>query len=301
MKHWTKTCKKGALVAVGLIFMANAAAQHITYHTQDRHAVLDVADPAAFLLDSATMQVDSYPQYAAGFDALYAHIYKYVNYPEEAFTRRLGAKVEARFVVDATGKARVLEIAREPSEMFRVRVDMAIRNMGKWIPARVNGQAVDMQMRITVTYEVKKGDVEDVHGYGNVDGLMQQLRSAELESYKPVISFCLPYSYKPYWAAGDEALQQLVNEDLVYPEKALAKKESGTIKTKFLVTRTGEIEDLQLRADAKMPNLEKAVRAFLKRHTSWHVGCSYGIEGDGYCYVNFVCDAAAKTITIRTF
>ncbi len=301
MKHWTKTYKKCALVTLGLIFMANAAAQHITYHTQDRHAVLDVAAPAAFLLDSATMQVDSYPQYAAGFDALYAHIYKYVNYPEEAFSRRLGAKVEARFEVDSTGKARVIEIASEPSEMFRVRINMAIRNMGKWIPAKVNGQPVDMQMRVTVTYEVKKGDVEEVHGYGNVDGLMQQLRTAELEALKPVITFCLPYSYKPYWAAGDEALQRLVDEELTYPEKALAKKESAIIKTKFLVTRGGGIEDLQLKSDAKAPNLEKAVRNFLKHHTGWHVGCSYGIEGEGYCYVNFECDAATKSIKVRTF
>ncbi len=283
------------------LFTANAIGQHVKFHTQDRHAVLDVADPAAFLLDSVNAQVDSYPLYAAGFDALYAHIYKYVNYPEEAFSRGLGAKVEARFMIDASGKARVLEISREPSEMFRVRVDMAIRNMGKWIPAKVNGQAVDMQMRITVTYDVQQGDADEVHGYGNVDGLMQQLQRAELDSRRPVINFYLPFSYKPYWSEGDEALQRVVEQEIGYPEKALAKGESGTVKTKFMVDANGEVDDVQIKADAKVPNLEKAVRNFLKRSKSWHLGSSFGISGAGYCYVNFMFDAAEKTVKVRTF
>lgn len=283
-----------------LALMASGAeAQLFRYHTQDRHAVLEQTEPAMFLLDSLPQQVDEYPRYAAGVDALYALIYKYVNYPEQAFQKRLGAKVEARFLIDAKGKTKVMEIAHEPSEMFRVRVDMAIRNMGKWIPAYVDGKPVDMQARITVTYEVQQGDVEEVHTFGDMESLKQQLRSAELASHRPVIKFYLPFSYNPYWKTGIESLQQLVDAELPYPEKALSKGERGSIKAKFMLDKEGGITELSVQAESKCPNLEKAVRNFVKKHPGWHLGADYGIEGPGYCYLDFLFDSETRKVSVK--
>ena len=291
---------KYALLLLCLLLPSGSLAQHWHHHAADRHAVLD-AEPAVWLLDSVGQPVDSYPQYAAGWDALRTLLYKYVNYPEEAFSRRVGARVEARIEIDAQGKARVIEMAREPSEMFRVRVGMAVRNMGPWVPARIGGQPVAMQARITVTFDIQQGDVDEVHSFGNLESLNQQLRSAELSSLRPVIHFYLPFSFKPYWPQGDAALQQLVTTDLPYPDKAIAKGEEGVVKTKFKITSEGEIDDLQMRSDAQTPNLEKAVRAFLKRHADWQLGCDHGITGPAYCYVNFSFNLAAQTVTVKTF
>lgn len=294
--HWgVATCRLLAIVLLGALAQG-ALAQRFEFHTRDRHNVLDHDAPAVFLLDSTNQQIDSYPRYAAGVDALYKLIYKYVNYPEEAFLKRLGAKVEARFLIDANGKAKVLEIAREPSEMFRVRVNMAIRNMGRWIPAQREGKPVDMMAEITVLYSVEKGETESVHGFGDLESLRQQLRTGEMDALRPTILFCLPFSYQPYWPEGEEAFQELIANELPYPAKALKNGEEGLVKARFMVGRDGRISQLEVKAEQKAPTLEKAVKAFLKKHQTWHCGASFGIEAESYCYVNFDFRAASQQV-----
>ena len=266
---------------------SQAVAQRYKFHTREKHNVMDHDAPAVFLLDSVGQPVDRYPEYEAGVDALYQLIYKYVNYPEEAFQKKMGAKVEARFLIDAKGKAKVLEIAKEPSEMFRVRVDMAIRNMGRWKPAVIQGKPVDMVAEITVTYSVEQGETGMVHGYGDLESLRQQLRTGEMDALRPTITFCLPFSYRPYWRDGEQALQKVVDAEFPYPAKALKKGEDGLVKTRFMVMRDGSVSDIEVRSAKSVPTLEKAVKSFIKKHANWHPGATYGIEGDSYCYVNF--------------
>ena len=288
------------LIITLCLFSANVLAQHFQYFTQDRHAVIDDRYPAFFLLDSLSQPVESFPQYAAGVDELYKLIYKYVNYPEEAFQRRLGAKVEARFLIDKKGKATLKDISPEPSVMYRVRVEMAIRNMGRWIPARIQGQPADMQCRITVLYEVQQGEVESVNGFGDLDGLAQQLRSAELSSLRPTIHFFLPFSYLPYWKEGDASLQTLVDAELPYPAKALAKGEQGEVRCRVTVEKTGEVSDIDVQGPVKTSHLVKAVKSFLKKHSaSWHSGASYGIESPAIAQVSFTFDIDTQKVTVK--
>ncbi len=273
--------------------------QHLQFHSQDRHAVLDKQDPAAFLLDSVGQPVDAYPQYEAGVEALYRLIYKYVNYPEAAFQKNLGSVVEARFMIDAQGKAKLMDMAKEPSEMFRTRIEMAIRNMGRWRPAVVAGKPADMQARITVTFEVQQGEVEGVNGYDNVDGLVQQVRNAQQRALRPVIHFCLPFSYNAYWPGGDQALQAVVDADLPYPDKALSRGESGDVKARFMVDSAGDALDIEVTSDHDVPHLIRAVRSFIRKHHPWHLGASFGIEGPGYAYLVFSFDAPTKTVKVE--
>ncbi|MBP5764996.1 MAG: energy transducer TonB [Bacteroidales bacterium] len=287
----------------GLIIPVGMQAQNVTFHAVDRHRVLD-DQKAFFLLDSDTVHVDRYPYYAAGYDALFAHLYKYINYPDEAYQKNRGSKVEARFSIDTKGKAAVVDIASGPSEMFRKRVEMAIRNMGLWIPAVVNGQPFKMTAKITVLFTIEEGDNEASTSFfsltmENLDAANRQLQNANQSNQIPVVRVYMPFSFRPYWSDGEAALQELANTDMGYPEKALKKGEKGLVNASFLVSSTGEVSEIKVNAEEKASDLEKAVRSFIRKHKKWQPGCEYGIRGAGYAHLTFLFDPATKRIEVK--
>ncbi len=279
-------------------------AQHVQFHSMNRHRVLeDQQEKSFFLLDSDTTHVDRYPYYATGYDALFAHLYKYINYPEEAYRKNIGSKVEARFRIDTKGKAKVVDIATGPSEMFRMRVEMAIRNMGLWIPAIVEGQPKEMTAKITVLFTLEEEDNEATTSFfsltmENLDAANRQLQNTGQSNQIPTIRVYLPFSFRPYWADGEKNLQELANAQIGYPEKALKKGEKGKVSAVFLVSPVGEVSDIKVNAEEKADNLEKAVKAFIRKNKKWRPGCDHGIRGSGYAHINFLFDPETKQITV---
>lgn len=280
------------------------SAQNVKFHSLDRHRVLEDQEKSFFLLDSDSTHVDRFPYYAAGYDALFAHLYKYINYPEEAYQKNRGSKVEARFQIDTKGKAKVVDIATGPSEMFRKRVDMAIRNMGLWIPAVVEGQPKDMTAKITVMFTIEEEENDATTSFfsltmENVDAANRQLQASSQSNLIPTIRVYMPFSFRPYWHEGEQALQALVTEELLYPEKAVSKGEKGLVEATFLVAANGDASDFSVQAEGKCPALEKAVKSFLKKHKKWSPGCDHGIRGNAYAHVNFIFDLDAKQVTVK--
>ena len=297
---------KKALLSLLLLLPLTMGAQNVRYHTQNRHRVLENQEKAVFYVDEDTTHVDRFPVYMAGMDALYGLLYKYINYPEEAYRKNIGSKVEARFVIDTKGKARLLDIGEGPSEMFRKRVEMAIRNMGGWTPGVVEGHTKEMTARITVMFTIEEEESESTTSFfsltmDNLDAVNHQLRETGQGNLYPMVRVYLPFSYRPYWSDGDAALQEVVNADLGYPEKALKKGESGLLDVTFQVDTKGEVSDVEVRAQGNAPTLEKEVKSFIKKHHGWHPGCEYGISGDMQARLQFTFDADNRQVSVRVF
>ncbi|MDX5347164.1 MAG: energy transducer TonB, partial [Hymenobacteraceae bacterium] len=82
----------------------------------------------------------------------------------------------------------------------------------------------------------------------------------------------LPIADKmPSFPGGDSLLFAFINKNIQYPEQARTAGISGTVYTRFTVTRTGQIKDAEI-AKSVHPELDKEVLRILSLMPKWVPG-----------------------------
>lgn len=98
--------------------------------------------------------VDEQASFPGGLEAMKAYFAKNLNYPESAKEAAISGKVFVRFVVSEKGDISDVKVMRGVSgckecDLEAIRV---MKGMPKWIPAKINGQAVKSQFNLPVNF-----------------------------------------------------------------------------------------------------------------------------------------------------
>ncbi len=103
--------------------------------------------------------VEQMPQFPGGEAALMKYIDSHIQYPPEAAKNNIQGRVILQFVVDKTGEIGEVKVVRSVDKELDEEAVRIIKTLPKFIPGRLNGQAVAVWYTLPVTFKLpQKGN-----------------------------------------------------------------------------------------------------------------------------------------------
>ena len=164
------------------------------------------------------------PQFPGGDAALINFLNENIKYPPKAAQDRIEGKVIVQFMVKKTGKiddVKVLRSVRKDLDKEAVRV---IKMMPDFVPAKQDGEAVDMLYTIPVSFK-----------------LFDEMKPLALEGSDVPDDF-----QPPMFPGGDRALMEFLKENVKYPPMAAKRKIQGRVVMTFVVDKTGKVSEIKV-------------------------------------------------------
>lgn len=98
---------------------------------------------------------DQDPSFPGGDVACMKWLTNNINYPKEAMEKGIEGRVIVRFVVTKNGKITNAEVVRPVDPLLETEALRVIRSMPDWVPAKHNGQNVDLQFTLPITFRLQ--------------------------------------------------------------------------------------------------------------------------------------------------
>lgn len=98
---------------------------------------------------------DQDPSFPGGDVACMKWLTNNINYPKEAMEKGIEGRVIVRFVVTKNGKITNAEVVRPVDPLLETEALRVIRSMPDWVPAKRNGQNVDLQFTLPITFRLQ--------------------------------------------------------------------------------------------------------------------------------------------------
>jgi TonB family protein len=156
------------------------------------------------------------PQFVGGEEAMNSFISKHLQYPKAAVDSNIEGKVWIRFIVNKNGTLTSPEVVKSPSSILSAAALQVIEKMPVWSPGTINGLPVAVKTTMPISFQL--------------------LQIPEDSPY-------------PTMRGGD--FGDFVQENFVYPEKALKDTVGGVVLMDFTVNKDGRLTNFKVR---KSPN-----------------------------------------------
>ena len=164
------------------------------------------------------------PQFPGGDAALINFLNANIVYPPQAAQDKVEGKVVVQFMVKKTGKidnVKVLRAVRKDLDKEAVRV---IKMMPDFIPAKQNGETVDMLYTVPVSFKL----------FDEMEPLSVSEGSDVPDGFQP-----------PMFPGGERALMEFLKENVKYPPMAAKRKTQGRVVMTF-VDKTGKVTEIKV-------------------------------------------------------
>jgi TonB family protein len=103
--------------------------------------------------DNAFVVVEEMPEFPGGQDAMRAWILKNMNYPQEAFNKKIQGQIIVSFVVTSKGKVKNVKVIKPLYPQLDIEAARIVSNMPDWKPGSQGGKSVDVQMQVPVEFK----------------------------------------------------------------------------------------------------------------------------------------------------
>ncbi len=97
---------------------------------------------------------ESIPEYPGGMEALMKYLSMNIRYPEEAMKADIQGRVIVKFVVNKDGSVSDAEVVKGVDESLDKEALRIVSTLPKWIPATVNGKAVDCYFSLPINFRL---------------------------------------------------------------------------------------------------------------------------------------------------
>lgn len=103
-------------------------------------------------------QVEEWPVFPGGQEAMYDYFSKKTDYPIKAVVRGLEGKVYVEFTIDTIGNVTDVLLKRgvKDAEMLDEEAIRVVKAMPRWTPARLQGRPVACRFVIPVNFKLGK-------------------------------------------------------------------------------------------------------------------------------------------------
>ena len=98
---------------------------------------------------------ESAPFFPGGYRELAKYLEKNLRYPIQTAEHKLQGRVVVRFVVAKDGAITNIEILRSLDKFADREAIRVVESMPKWIPARINGQAVPISFILPIMFKLQ--------------------------------------------------------------------------------------------------------------------------------------------------
>lgn len=225
--------------------------------------------------DSVYRKVDVKPQFIGGIQALENFITTQTKYPQEALNKKQEGIIEVTVVVLKNGKISNINCTNNKHPEFCNEVKRVIALMPKWIPAKINGQAINAHYKMAIGFKLYNKQITHViipdemeytdHDFGNYGPIL----TTEEQVDDPILSFA---EQMPEFN-GD--LMAYLSENIVYPSMAEENNIEAKVITQFIVEIDGSISNVEIIKKKGWGFDEEAIRV-VKAMPNWKPGKQNG-------------------------
>ena len=110
--------------------------------------------------DKIYNSVEQMPQFPGGEAALMKYLMTHVQYPQNAAKNKVQGRVIVQFVVEKTGEIGEVKVVRSVDEELDAEAVRVIKELPKFTPGRVNGEAVSVWYTLPISFKLQGDPVK---------------------------------------------------------------------------------------------------------------------------------------------
>ena len=186
---------------------------------------------------------DVKPEFPGGNAAMMRYIGEHLQYPEAALKSGKQGKCVLRFVITKDGNVGEVKVLRSVSPECDAEAARVVR-MLKFSPGKQNGVLVNVWYTLPISFKLES--------------------SAPVSSMPCFVDSAGNVGIMPEFPGGNAALMKFLADNMVYPEISAKIKVSGRCVVRFLVTKTGDVDSIQIEQSLFRP-FDEAVISVVKR------------------------------------
>ncbi|MGB2457457.1 MAG: energy transducer TonB [Flavobacteriales bacterium] len=104
--------------------------------------------------DSVYEQVDVFPEFVGGIDAMTSFIQERMVYPKEAIANKETARVFVEFIVDKSGSVKDVQLKRQGKKYFDDEAIRVVSEMPKWKAGLLNGKYMSTRLFLPIVFKL---------------------------------------------------------------------------------------------------------------------------------------------------
>jgi TonB family protein len=206
------------------------------------------------------------------------------KYPQKALKEKIQGWVHVGYIVELDGTISNVKINATPDPELGEAVAKAVKSSPKWMPAKNKENASLFKSSVNIKFEIPERVLssQDIPVYviGEVPAyLSEELHRSLEEGQMPQI----PQAKDTTLEATNAALKEWVDQHLKYPDKASKEKVEGTVTIRFIITKSGKLEDFTV-IKSIHPLLDAETLRVLSLMPDWKPAKQGGEPKDVYYY-----------------
>ena len=211
----------------------------------------DIIDPHEFIdKDSLYESIEDWPKFPGGEFALFTYINENIKYPENK--TKIHGKVIVRFEITKTGEIGRSEILQSLDPVLDGEALRVVKNLPKWNPGRQNGEYVNVWYTLPINF-----------------GYIQHNSISNNAPEVPVVYESI--KQMPQFPGGEKELSNYISKELVYPISAKQRGIQGNVYVRFVVTKTGTLDRIEV-VRPLTPDCDAEAIRFVKNFPTWIPG-----------------------------
>ncbi len=131
-----------------IIFLVLISVAFLGYAQTDSAIVLDGKKSSSGDFENLDM-----PEFVGGAGALFMHLQKNLNFPQEAKDNHVNGAVKTEFTVDSLGNIKDVKVLEGLGYGCDEAAIAAIKSMPKWTPGKKNGKPVEIKYTLPVRFQ----------------------------------------------------------------------------------------------------------------------------------------------------
>lgn len=225
--------------------------------------------------DSVYRKVDVKPQFTGGLLALENFIANQTKYPQEALNKKQEGIIEVNIVVLKDGKISNINCTNNKYPELCNEVKRVIALMPKWIPAKINGQAINAHYKMAIGFKLYNKQITHViipdemeytdHDFGDYGPIL----TPEEQVDDPILSFA---EQMPEF---NGELYEYLSKNINYPVEAKENKIEGKVIVQFIVEKDASVSNVAVIKKAGWGMDEEAIRV-VRAMPNWKPGKQNG-------------------------
>lgn len=190
-----------------------------------------------------------------------------IRYPQKAAEKGAGGMVDVEFVVLADGSIKDIAIgkmSRDMDESLKQEAIRLVKTMPRWVPATVNGKAVNAYTSCLVSFNRPKKTSQPANVATSTGGLNEE----------PVYDMkSVPVA--PKFNGGTDGMAEWIQEHIQYPAQAAKAKVEGRVIVEFIIAKDGSVTNPKVVRGINDALNSEAIRV-IQTLPRWTPGYSHG-------------------------
>ena len=213
-----------------------------------------------------------------------------IKYPSKSLKEKIKGWVHVGYTVDLDGTITNVKLNAAPNPELGDAVVKAVKASPKWMPAKNKGTATTYKSSINIKFEIPERVISSqdipVFVVGEIPAYLSVYQAEELhrsldEGQMPQI----PQAKDTTLEATDAAIKEWVAQHLKYPDKVINDKLEGIVTIRFIITKSGKLEDFTVLKSIH-PLLDSEAIRVLSLMLDWKPAMQAGKPQDVYYYTD---------------